>query len=231
MTLKRAGLRSSAGRLSASRRLAVALGLLGMVMATSCGSVPKTYYYTLRVPAPPAANDPKTNFVLGIEHFRAVEMLRDDRIVYYASPTEVNFYQYHRWSADPPSMLSRLSAQQLEDMGVFAAVLLLPSRDPVDYVLRGRVLNFEEIDYEGSTKGRVVLDLKLLRWRDRKVVWSSTHMVERSAEAGGVPGVVTALNASSAQLLREVLPGLVTEVEREFKESQVPPKETQTPPK
>lgn len=208
-----------------------ALGLLAALLCAGCGSLPKTYYYTLSIPPPPAPNDPKTSFALGVERFSSQQMLRSDRIVYYSSPTELNFYQYHRWSADPPSMLSRLAAQQLEDMGVFAAVLLLPSRDPVDYVLRGRVLNFEEVDYEGSTKGRVVLDLKLLRWRDRKVVWASAHMVERSAEGTGVPGVVTALNASSAQLLREVLPGLVTEVEREFKEGQAPPKETQTPPK
>lgn len=213
------------------RCLPAALGLLAALLCAGCGRLPRTYYYTLSIPSPPPPNDPKTSFTLGVEHFSSQQMLRGDRIVYYSTPTELNFYEYHRWSADPPSMLSRLAAQQLEEMGIFAAVLLLPSRDPVDFVLRGRVLNFEEVDYEGSTKGRVVLDLKLQRWRDRKVVWSSAHMVERSVEAGGVPGVVAALNASSAQLLREVLPGLVTEVEREFKESQSLPKETQTPPK
>ncbi len=205
------------------RRLAAALGLLGTILCASCGGVPKTYYYTLRVPPAPPASDPKTTFVLGVERFRGVEMLRDDRIVFYRSPTELNFYQYHRWSAEPATMLTEMVARWLDEMGIFTLVRMLPSREPVVYILRGRLFNFEEVDYEGGGKGRVNLELTLVRTRDRQLVWQITRQVERPIEEKGMTGVVNALNASSEQLLREALPGLAARIESEFKESQQHP--------
>src|ERR1039458_6325821 len=80
--------------------------LLVAAFAAACGGIPKTFYYTLQVPAAPAPTDTKTTYVLGVEHFRAPEMLRDDRMVYFESPTQVNFYEHHRWSADPATLLS-----------------------------------------------------------------------------------------------------------------------------
>jgi cholesterol transport system auxiliary component len=198
-------------------RAAAALGLLGMLASASCGgAIPKTYYYTLQAPAPPPSNDPKTNFVLGVERLRAPEMLRDDRIVYYESPTQINFYQYHRWGADPAALLTEFLAQWLDGMGVFAQVRLLPGREPLDYALRGQVLSFEEVDYEGTTRARVALELTLVRSRDHKVVWSARSQKETPAGEKSVAAVASALSDSSHQLLREMLPGLVAQIEKDY---------------
>jgi len=198
------------------RRQAAVLGLFAAVICAACGSLPRTYYYTLPQPPPPPANDLKTNLVLGVERLRAAEVLRDDRIVFYESPTQLNFYQYHRWSSDPAAMVSELVVRKLSQMAIFAEVRRVPSRDPVDYVLKGQLLNFEEVDDGTGVKGRVGLELTLVRSRDHKAVWSDTRRVERAAQGKGVPGVVSALNAASEQLLGEALAGLAAQVEREF---------------
>jgi len=187
--------------------------------AASCGSVPKTNYYTLRIPPPPAAHDPKTTAIVGVERFRATEVLRDDRIVYYASPTELNFYQYHRWSADPATMLTELAARRLEQSGALAAVRLLPSREPVDYLLRGRLTNFEEVDSASGVKARVGVEMMLIRARDHKILWSDTRQEESAAEGKGVPAVVQAVNAASERLLEGILPGLVAKVEEDVRQT------------
>jgi ABC-type uncharacterized transport system auxiliary subunit len=116
-------------------------------------------------------------------------------------------------------MLEELAARKLDRAGVFAEVRRLPSRAPVDYVLRGRVLNFEEVDYESGVQGRVTLELALIRSQDGTTVWRDRRMVERPAEGKGVPGVVKALSASSEQLLNEALPGLIAQVDGEFAQS------------
>jgi ABC-type uncharacterized transport system auxiliary subunit len=181
--------------------------------------LPKTNYYTLRVPSAPEAKDPNARAVLGIEPFRATEVLRDDRIVYYESPTQLNFYQYHRWSSDPAALLSDLVARRLSQAGAFSEVRRLPSLEPVDYVLTGRLLNFEEVDYEAGVKGRVALEMALFRSRDHKLLWSDRRQAESAAEGQGVPGVVNALNAASARLLDEVLPALIAQVERDSQQT------------
>jgi ABC-type uncharacterized transport system auxiliary subunit len=196
------------------------LGLLATFLSVGCGGVPKTYYYTLQVPAAPPINDPKTGYVLGVERFRAPEMLRDDRIVYYVSPTQMNYYQYHRWGADPATMLSEFTAQWFGSTGVFAEVRMLPTRERLDYTLVGRVLSFEEVDREAGGNVRVALELSLTRTSDHKVIWSSQQRAEAPLQERGVEGVASALNASCAQLLREMTPGLIAQVEQDYRASQ-----------
>lgn len=195
------------------------LGLLLAAFVAGCGSVPKTYFYTLQAPAAPAPADPKTNFILGVEHFRAPEVLRDDRIVYYVSPTEMNFYQYHRWGSDPATLLSEFTARWVEASGVFAQVKMFPVRERVDYTLGGNVLSFEEVDSEGGRKVRLALALSLVRASDHKLVWSGEQQRETPLPVRGVEGVAGALNASCDQALRDMIPGLIAQVEQDFKGS------------
>jgi ABC-type uncharacterized transport system auxiliary subunit len=200
-------------------RLKVPLGLLALLVAASCGSVPKTYFYTLQLPPLPEGGDAKTSYVLGVDRFQAAEALRDDRIVYFETPTQLNFYQYHRWASDPAGMLEELAVRKLDRAGVFAEVQRLPSGARADYMLRGRVLNFEEVDEEAGVHGRVGLELDLIRASDGATAWSETRLVERPAEGKGVAGVVKALSGSSDQLMNELLPGLIAQVESEFARS------------
>lgn len=200
------------------RSLRVAAMAFAAVALVSCGSAPRPNYYTLRVPAAPAAHDPKTAAVLGVERLGAPEVLGNDRILYYESPTQLNFYENHRWSSDPSSLVRDSLAGQLSEAGVFSEVRLLPARDPVDYLLRGRLLNFEEVDFEGGVKGRVRLELTLVRVRDRKVLWSDVRQALVSALGKEVAGVVEAVNAASDQVLKELVPALLAQVKQDIEQ-------------
>lgn len=198
-----------------------AVGLALVLLLASCGSIPKTYYYTLEIPPPPSVVNPhpRTALVLGIERFRAPDFLRDDRIVYYESPTQVNFYQYHRWAAEPAELFAETIARRLRRAELFTEVRKLPARATVDYILRGHVLNFEEVDEPAGVKGRVALQLSLIRAKDQAVVWTGSRTAERPAVRNGVPGVVEALNASSEQVLEDLLRDLTARVEHEVAQS------------
>lgn len=201
-----------------SRACAV-LGLLMALLTAGCGGVPKTYYYTLQVPAAPAPADPRTAYVLGVEHFHAPALLRDDRIVYYDSPTQVNFYEHHRWGSSPATLLAEFAAQWADSSGVFTQVRMLPVRERVDYILGGSVLSFEEVDTDGGAKVRLGLALSLVRTSDQKLVWSGEQRQETPLGGRGVEGIASALNASCAQVLREMAPGLIAQVEQDYKNS------------
>ncbi len=206
-------------KLSIAGRLQLFFALLAAVVAMGCGGVPKTYYYTLQVPPAPAPSEPKTDYVLGVEHFRAPEILRDDRVVYFESPTQMNFYENHRWSSDPATLLSEYTAQWMNSSGVFSQVKTLPVHEHVDYTLGGKVLGFEEIDSGGAAKVRFALALSLVRTSDHKLVWSGEKSEETPLSSSGVDGVATALNASCAQVLGEMAPGLIAQVEQDYKSS------------
>ena len=183
--MKAAELALSKSRCRIMPLAAAAVGLVAVLLWASCGGSPPMHYYTLQTPSAPAPSDPKTNLVLGVEHFRGRDIMRDDRIVHYQSSTQLNFYQQHRWSADPTAQLAELCHRWLEQTGLFAEVRLAPYRDPVDYTLRGRVLDFEEVDEPTGVKGRVSLELTLIRSRDRQVVFFERRQAEVGAEEKG----------------------------------------------
>jgi ABC-type uncharacterized transport system auxiliary subunit len=198
---------------------AAAFGLVAVLMWASCSGTPPMHYYTVQTPSAPAPDDPTTNLVLGVERFRGPDIMRGDRIVYYQSSTQLNFYQQHRWSANPTAMLAEMCQRWLEQKGVFDQVQLAPYRDPVDYTLRGRVLDFEEVDDPAGVKGRVGLELTLVRSRNRQTIFFERRQVETAAQEKGMAGVVSALTRATQQLLDEMMPTLVAKVENDYRDS------------
>jgi ABC-type uncharacterized transport system auxiliary subunit len=201
------------------RAAASAGWLVATVLCASCGRAHAVHYYTLQVPPPSQVGDPRTNFVLGVQQFRAPGLLRDERILYYESATQLNFYEQHRWDTDPATLLSTLVERELQQTGVFAQVWLAPYLGSVNYVLRGQVLSFSEVDYQGGVKARAGLALTLLRLPERNVVWSAQRQVENAVQEPGVSGVVSALNAGTKQILDEMIPGIVAKVESDYRAS------------
>lgn len=225
--MKIAKLLSSIGNSCFGPHGAISLGLLAILMVGCGGKIPTTHYYSLKFPPPAPRTDPKTSLTLSIEPFRAAMSLRDDRIMYYESPTEFSYYEYHLWSPDPATLLAELTSRRLNEMAIFAHVHLAPNTDRTDYALGGRLLNFDELDYVPGGRARVALDLTLVRTKDQKVVWFDRREVEHSIEGSGVAGVVDALSAASDQLLSEALPGLAAVAERESAEMSAKPQATE----
>lgn len=189
--------------------------LLGTLMLAGCGGVPATHYYTVAMPAAAPAADAGTPVTLDIARFSATQALRDDRILYYQSPTELNYYEYHRWTAQPAEMLAEFIARRLKASGAFSRVSLFPHSAPGDYILHGRLLNFEELDYEAGGHVRVALELSLVRSSNHKVIWSETGRAERGIQGKGVAAVADALNACTTQITDRILPELVQRVKRD----------------
>jgi ABC-type uncharacterized transport system auxiliary subunit len=210
---------SNVWKRSCNSHSAAVMGILAAILATGCGGVPKTSFYTLQVPAVPAASATKMPYLVGVEHFRSPEILRDDRVMYYVSATEINFYQHHRWGAEPATMLAEFTAQWLQSTGAFEQVKMFPLREKADYTLGGDVTDFEELDETGAVKVRLALALNLVRNSDRKLVWTGQQRVETPLQGTGVDGVASALNSACAQALQAMVPGLIERAEEDFKNS------------
>ena len=201
------------GRARKAERLVAAL--FAVVLMTACGSVPKTHYYSVTMPAAAPAADSPSGGVLDVARFQAASVLRDDRILYYQTPTELNYYQYHRWSAEPAVLMAELVSRRVKASGAFSDVRQIPHSTPGDFQLRGRVLNFEELDYEPGGHVRMALELDLVRNSDHKIVWSGTERSERAIAGKGVGAVVDALNASAAEVVDKLLPQLLAGAKRD----------------
>jgi ABC-type uncharacterized transport system auxiliary subunit len=195
------------------------LALLAALLLTACASTPKTRYYTLRTPPPPAAASARTHFTLQVERFDAPDLLLDNRIIYYTSPTQLNFHEYHRWSSEPADLLTEMAMKFFARTGLFQQVYAYPAPVNADYTLRGRVLDLDELKYNSDGSGnsgaaRMGLKLDLLQSRQNKVVWSARLEHTEPFRGNNVQSAVDAMNIVAKGLLQNAYGGISQAVEQ-----------------
>lgn len=189
-------------------------GLLVLVfgaaaLLTSCGAARPATYYSMDVPAGPATTGGAHNVSLLVGRFTAAHIYRDDRIIYRTSATQLGAYEYHRWAEPPTDMLEAMLIRLLRSSGKYASVQGLRSNARGDYIVRGRLHNFEEVS-GSALAARVVLEVELYDLENGTVVWSHFYSHDEPVATQTVPALVEALNRNVRRGLDEVTRGLDT---------------------
>jgi cholesterol transport system auxiliary component len=186
--------------------VAIALLLGGLA---GCGATRPSKYYQLQGPATPpqAAGSSAYPVALLVGRLTAPHLYRDDRIVYRTGPEQLGTYEYHRWAEPPTEMLEAVLLRMLRESGRYLTVQLLRSNARGDYILRGRLHNFEEVT--GSPlMARVAFEIELYEIKSGTTVWSRFYSHDEPVSGKDVPAVVDALNRNVQQGLAQVTAGL-----------------------
>jgi len=128
-----------------------------------------------------------------VGHIATPLALQDGRIRYHAGANEVGAYEYHRWTDPPGIMVKELLIHVLRASGKFKSVQDTASAAEGDYNLRGKLLEFSELDGNGIAT-RVSLDLELRETRTGRLVWNETLTHDDPVPAKTVADVVQSLD-------------------------------------
>lgn len=177
------------------------------ILVNACGSGHPIQYYTLELPPPPQPSTSACPVALLIGRIDAPEILQEDPIVYRSGRNAIGTYQYHQWAEPPVEMVRDRLIRQLRASGKYQSVDELGSVARGDYVLHGKLYDFEEVD-TGSITALASMSFELFDRRTGRTVW--THYYSRSTPVEGkdIPDVVSALNNDLAQALTEVASSL-----------------------
>jgi len=190
--------------------LAVAILLLAAAMA-GCGAARPIQYYTIDLPGrtdtSAAPGDPMP-VVLVVGHISTAHLYRDDRLIYRTGANELNTYEYRRWVEPPGEIIEHALLRSLRRSGRFRAVQSQRSNNVRgDYLLRGRLEDFEEVTGPPQT-GRVRIELELYEIKAGKTVWSHVYAEDEPVQGKGVDAVVHALNRNVERALAQVTAGI-----------------------
>ncbi len=177
--------------------------LFELVLFGCGGKMPETRYYQL---AAPTAGTQGGDTVLVLEPLATDPAYDDERIVYRTNPYRLDYYQYHRWSASPGTMIGNFLENALERSGKFRAVVREATADaPV--VLGGRVVAIEEVDRSKSEwLGRVVLELTLTETRTGVVLWTEQFEETERLAAQTPEGLARALSVAMQRIASRAAP-------------------------
>lgn len=186
-------------RLTLISLLALSLG--------GCGKIKPIRYYTLQVPAAPTLATSTYRVSLLVANVSGSDIFMDTPIAYRVGTNEIGTYRYSQWSEPPVKMLKFKLIRLLRSSGDYQSVGELGSNSDAQFVVRGRLYDFEEVD-SATIAGLVSMEFDLYDRKSGKVLWSHFYSQSEPVQAKDISAVVTALDLNLDRGLKEVTAGL-----------------------
>jgi ABC-type uncharacterized transport system auxiliary subunit len=172
------------------------------VAGAGCVSNRPAHYYTLGAPPPPANQGKPDGLILLVGGIATPEALQDGRIRYRAGSNEAGAYEYHRWTERPGSMVRNALIRALRDSGKYRRVLESGSSTNGDYLLRGKLDEFDEVD-RASIQTKISLHVELVDKRTNSNVWDRLIEREEPVNKRSVADVVQSLDRNLQHVVSE----------------------------
>ena len=189
--------------------------MLAIVTAlTGCGGKLRyPSYYTLNLPAPPDPPTPEgVRTSIAVREFQSPGYLRQGPIVFRATPEEVGFYEYHRWAADPRTLVTGAVIDHLRASGQYSTVSMYNGRPDNDFIFSGKLEKLEEVDYESGVRVEVAMSGQITRVATGATVWSNTVSETGTVSQRNVRGVVSQMNRTVDLAINKLLSTVPTSV-------------------
>jgi ABC-type uncharacterized transport system auxiliary subunit len=179
-------------------------------LASACAVGRPIKYYRLEVPAPAAvaaAADPVFGVTIQVGTIDSPPLMRDGRILYQVGAHEVGAYEYHRWVETPDRMVQNSLVRLLRSSLKYQSVDNQRSTVRADYIVRGRIYEFAEID-KPEIHTRVSMEIELQDIKSSRTVWSRLYTNEESVGGKEIPDVVESLDQNLRRGLSEIVAAL-----------------------
>jgi ABC-type uncharacterized transport system auxiliary subunit len=187
---------------------------LTLLISGCSGTVRYPSYHTLSI-APALKTDASVApqpVSVAVRRFETPAYLRQGRIVYSEAPGEIGFYEYHRWAADPGATVTTAVVDSLRSSHMFSFVAPYDGPDRPDYLLTGRLVKLDEIDYGGGVKVEAKLSAELTNLRTGAIVWSGGADESSKVDSRNVDSVVNEMSHALQGSINRLLAGMEHQV-------------------
>jgi ABC-type uncharacterized transport system auxiliary subunit len=172
-----------------------------------CGSSKPIKYYTVQMTTAPTLSNGRGPVSLLIGHISGSQVFKDTPIAYRSGANEIGVYQYSQWYEPPVDLIKGKLIRILRVSGNYQSVNEVGSTSDGQFVVRGRLYDFEEVD-NGSISGLVSMEFDLYDRKTGKVVWTHFYSQSEPVTSKEIPAIVAALDNNLDRGLKEVAAGL-----------------------
>lgn len=182
--------------------LSLFLAIAACLAEAGCVATRPVHYYTLGAGAPAAAQSKPDGLILLVGNISTPESLQDGRIRYRTGSNEAGAYEYHRWTERPGSMVRNALMRALRSSGKYQRVLESGSSANGDYLLRGKLEEFDEVD-GASIQTKISLHVELVDRKTNQNVWDRMLEREEPVNSKTVVEVVQSLDRNLQHVVSE----------------------------
>jgi ABC-type uncharacterized transport system auxiliary subunit len=172
-----------------------------------CGSSKPIRYYTIQSSTAPLLSTSAESVSLLVASISSPDILKGSAIAYRIGANEVGAYQYSRWVDPPVEIVQTSLIRMLRGSGNYQSVGSVGSMSNGQFIVRGRLYDFEEVDGPSIT-GLVSMEFELYDRKSGKVVWSHFYSQSEPVQGKEISAIVTALGLNLDRGLKEAAAGL-----------------------
>jgi ABC-type uncharacterized transport system auxiliary subunit len=180
----------------------ICLAIAGGLVSASCVATKPAHYYTIEPASPPANQGKPDGLILLVGDISTPAALQDGRIRYRIGSNEAGAYEYHRWTEQPGAMVRNSLLGALRASGKYQRVLESSSSANGDYLLRGKLYEFDEVD-NASIQTKVSLHVELVDKKTNRNVWDRIVEREEPVSSKSVTDVVHSLDWNLQHVVTE----------------------------
>jgi ABC-type uncharacterized transport system auxiliary subunit len=184
--------------------------LLGFLLFSSltlvgCG-VPthRIQYYAINLPPASATVVNPSGVTVVVGRIDLAPALQDGRIRYRSGKTEVGGYENHRWSESPGMAMRDGLIRLLRASGKYQAVSQAGASAGGDFLVRGKLHEFSEID-DPAMHTLISLSLEVYDRKRSRIVWQREFTREEPVSGHKVSDVADSLDSGTQALLSEAV--------------------------
>ena len=184
-----------------------------VVLLVACGgATPPVRYYQLASEAKP--EPAHGDRVIAVDTFSAEGAYDDERMIYRANAFSLDYYEYHRWSASPGTVVGGFFEQALTRTGAFRAVVREQTPEAA-LLVRGRIVAIEEIDHTKTQwLGRVAVQLSAANAKTGETVWAQSFDETEPMPSQSPEGLARAVSIAVTRIADRAAPELAKLAER-----------------
>ena len=176
----------------------LALGLAG------CGAPKSINYYAIQIPSAPRSLTTTYPIDVLVGRITGPSLLEAAPIVYRTGVNQIGTYKYHRWQDPPVALVQTKLISMLRGSGGYQSVGDSGARSDAEFVIRGRLDEFAEVDGDSITS-LVTMEFELYNRKTAKVLWSHYYSQVEPVQGKAVPAVVQSLDRNLDRGLNEVV--------------------------
>jgi ABC-type uncharacterized transport system auxiliary subunit len=175
------------------------LSVIAILLLTSCVPTRPVHYYTLAPASVPTYQTKADGLTILVGAIITPESLQDARIRYRTGTNETGSYEYHRWTERPGAIVRDSLVRALRASGKYQRVLESSSSAIGDYMVRGKLYEFAEVD-NPAIQTKISLHLELIDKKTGHSVWDHAFEHEEPASGKSIGDVVQSMDRNLRQV-------------------------------
>jgi cholesterol transport system auxiliary component len=176
----------------------------------------KIEYYTLEYETPVAHHHPPLSQPIRVNQFTVSPIYNTHRIIYREGLYKREAYVYHKWRVNPGNLVTYLLRRDLQQSGLFKAVVSGNSRLQSAYVLEGSVDEFLEWNKKNGWEAFLSLSITLMQENEpdvsKKIRFQKTYFSAKPCRQKTPAALAEAMSLAMSEISAQIMLDIYTSI-------------------